>query len=88
VHPIGGARMGLDPRTSVVGPDLAVHGVDNLYLASSAVFPTSGYANPTLTVVALACRLADRIKRVLAAPIRAAAAEPAMAQGEALPSLV
>ena len=69
VHPIGGARMGHDPRTSVVDRDLKVHGVKNLFVASSAVFPTSGYANPTLTVVALACRLADRIKTILASQV-------------------
>ncbi|MEZ5817651.1 MAG: GMC family oxidoreductase [Hyphomicrobiaceae bacterium] len=67
VHPIGGARMGMDPRSSVVNEHLAVHGVPNLLLASSAVFPTAGYANPTLTVVALACRVADRLKSLLAA---------------------
>ena len=71
VHPIGGARMGDDPRTSVVDRDLQVHGVRNLYVASSAVFPTSGYANPTLTVVALSCRIADQVKRSLAGSIAA-----------------
>jgi len=39
-----------------------VHGVDNLYVASSSVFPTSSQANPTLTIVAMALRLADRLK--------------------------
>jgi choline dehydrogenase-like flavoprotein len=68
VHPIGGARMSDDPSRGVVDANLKVHGVNNLYLASSAVFPTGGYANPTLTVVALACRLADRVKREMAQP--------------------
>jgi choline dehydrogenase-like flavoprotein len=55
--------MSTDPRLGVVDENCKVHGVSNLYIASSAVFPTSGYANPTLTVVALACRLADHIKQ-------------------------
>jgi choline dehydrogenase-like flavoprotein len=43
-----------------------VNGVENLYIAGASVFPTSGFANPTLTVVALALRLADHIKERLA----------------------
>lgn len=62
-HHIGTARMGDDVRTSVVDPHCQVHGIDNLYLASAAVFPTSGQANPTLTVVALALRLAHHLKQ-------------------------
>lgn len=60
-HHIGTTRMGLDPRTSVVDPDCQVHGVDNLYVTGSAVFPTSSQANPTLTIVALALRLAAHL---------------------------
>ena len=56
-HHIGTARMGRDPRSSVVNLDCRVHSVDNLYVAGSAVFPTSSQANPTLTLVALALRL-------------------------------
>jgi choline dehydrogenase-like flavoprotein len=63
VHPIGGTRMNNNPRFGVVDENCKVYEVSNLYIASSAVFPTSGYANPTLTVVALACRLADHIKQ-------------------------
>jgi choline dehydrogenase-like flavoprotein len=62
-HHIGTARMGSDPRSSVVDADCRVHGIDNLYIASSAVFPTSGQANPTLTIVALALRLAEHVKQ-------------------------
>lgn len=62
VHPIGSTRMSDDPKYGVVDANLKVHSMNNLYLASSSVFPTGGYANPTLTVVALACRLADHIK--------------------------
>jgi choline dehydrogenase-like flavoprotein len=61
-HHMGTLRMGDDPRTSVVDRDTRVHGVDNLYVASSAVFTTGGHVQPTLTIVALAIRLADRLK--------------------------
>jgi len=66
-HHIGTARMALTERDGVVGPDCAVFGLPNLFIASSAVFPTSGYANPTLTIVALAIRLAKHIRRDFAA---------------------
>lgn len=62
-HHIGTARMGADPRSSVVDADCRVHEVDNLYVAGSAVFPTSSQANPTLTAVALALRLAAHLSR-------------------------
>ena len=61
-HHIGTVRMGRDPRTSVVDPDCRVHEVANLYVAGSAVFPTSSQANPTLTIVALALRLAGHLR--------------------------
>jgi choline dehydrogenase-like flavoprotein len=60
-HPMGGLRMGLDPQTSVVDPNLQVHGVENLSVASCAVFPAGGSSNPTFTMMALAMRLADRL---------------------------
>jgi choline dehydrogenase-like flavoprotein len=60
-HHIGTARMGIDPRTSVVDADCRVHGVANLFVSSAATFPTSGQANPTLTVVAMALRLAHHL---------------------------
>lgn len=59
---MGGTRMNEDPRQGVVDANCKVHGVSNLFIASSSVFPTGGYANPTLTIAALAIRLADRIK--------------------------
>lgn len=62
-HHIGTARMGVDPKTSVVDTDCRVHDTANLYVASAAVFPTSSQANPTLTVVAMALRLADHLRR-------------------------
>ena len=60
-HQIGGVRMGIDPRRSVVDPDLNVHGLANLAVATSAVFPSGGQANSTLLAVALAMRLAHRL---------------------------
>jgi choline dehydrogenase-like flavoprotein len=61
-HHIGTTRMSSDPTQGVVDPHCRVHGVDNLYISSSSVFPTSSYANPTLTILAFALRLADHIK--------------------------
>ena len=61
-HHMGTTRMSPDPKTGVVDADCRVHGVANLFVASSSVFPTSGFANPTLTILALALRLADHVK--------------------------
>jgi len=61
-HHMGTTRMHVDPKQGVVDPDCRVHGVGNLFIAGSSVFPTGGYANPTLTIVALAIRLADHLK--------------------------
>jgi glucose dehydrogenase len=60
-HHIGTCRMGTDPRTSVVDPELRVHGTRNLYVLGSATFVTGGAVGPTLTIVALAHRLAERL---------------------------
>jgi choline dehydrogenase-like flavoprotein len=60
-HHLGTARMSVDPALGVVDPDGRCHEVDNLYIAGSAVFASGGYANPTLTIVALAHRLAATI---------------------------
>jgi choline dehydrogenase-like flavoprotein len=66
-HPIGGyhhmgtTRMGSDARTSVTDADGRVHGIGNLYVAGSSLFPTGSWANPTLTLVALALRTGDKI---------------------------
>ncbi len=60
-HQIGTARMGVNPATSVVDADARVHGVANLFVAGSAVLPSSGQANPTLLAVALAGRLAKHL---------------------------
>lgn len=68
-HHLGAARMSVNPADGVVDPDCRVHGVENLFIASGAVLPTSSQANPTLTIVALALRLADRLKSELKAGI-------------------
>ena len=61
-HHMGTTRISDDPTRGVVDRNCRVHGVDNLYVAGSSVFPTSGSANPTLNIVALAYRLADHLK--------------------------
>ena len=66
-HHLGTTRMSADPADGVVDPACRVHGVSNLYVASSSVFPTSSQAAPTLTIVALAIRIADRIAEAHAA---------------------
>jgi choline dehydrogenase-like flavoprotein len=60
-HHLGTTRMHDDPRQGVVDRDGRVHGVDNLYVAGSSVFPTYGASNPTLTIMAMAIRLADHL---------------------------
>ncbi|YAF95017.1 MAG: GMC oxidoreductase [Nodularia sp. CChRGM 3473] len=62
-HHLGTTRMASSPVHGVVDENCKVHGVNNLYIASSSIFPTSSYANPTLTIVAIAIRLADYLKR-------------------------
>jgi choline dehydrogenase-like flavoprotein len=61
-HHMGTTRMHVDPALGVVDQDCRVHGIANLYVAGSSVFPTGGANNPTLTIVALALRLADHLK--------------------------
>jgi choline dehydrogenase-like flavoprotein len=61
-HHMGTARMHRDPSQGVVDPNCRVHGVSNLFIAGSAIFPTGGYANPTLTIIALALRLAEHVR--------------------------
>jgi choline dehydrogenase-like flavoprotein len=64
-HHMGTTRMSESPRLGVVDGNCKVHGVENLYIGSSAVFPTGGHSNPTLTIIALCLRLADRLKTEL-----------------------
>ena len=66
-HTAGTTRMGMNPATSVVDDTCQVHGIRGLYVAGASVFPTSGHANPTMVIMALAIRLADHLKtRVVA----------------------
>lgn len=62
-HHAGTARMHDDPRLGVVDANGRVHGTENLYVAGGATFPRAGFANPVLTVVAMACRLSDHLRR-------------------------
>lgn len=64
-HHLGTTRMHLDPKLGVVDENCRVHGMGNLFVAGSSVFPTYGHANPTLTICALAIRLADHLKLVM-----------------------
>jgi choline dehydrogenase-like flavoprotein len=61
-HHTGTARMAENPKMGVVDSNCRVHSTTNLYIAGSATFPTNGYANPTMTIVALAARLADHLQ--------------------------
>ena len=60
-HHCGGTIMGIDPKYSFVDEKLKVHSLDNLYIASSSVMPTSGSQNPTFTIAALSYMLVDRL---------------------------
>jgi choline dehydrogenase-like flavoprotein len=65
-HPMGGTRMHVEPHLGVVDENCLVHGLFNVYVAGSSVFPTGiGYANPTLTLLAVAMRLAEHLKEKL-----------------------
>ena len=64
-HQMGTTRMSADPRDGVLTPHLAVHGFDDLYVASSSAFVTSSQANSTFMIVVFALRLADRLRAEL-----------------------
>jgi hypothetical protein len=63
-HPMGATRMSDDPKHGVVNRDCRLHGVEGTYVIGSSVFPTASHANPTLMIVAMSLRLADRLKRL------------------------
>jgi len=65
-HHMGTTRMSDDPALGVVDRDLKVHGLTNLYVAGSSVFPTAGSGTPTMLLVALALRLANHVRTVMA----------------------
>ena len=62
-HQLGGTKMGIDKNNSVVDSDLKVHGVNNLYVSGSSNFVTSGYTNPTFTIVQMALKLSEHITK-------------------------
>lgn len=64
-HHIGTTRMAADPSAGVVDADCRVHGIENLFVAGSSVFPTGGFSNPTFTILALSLRLADRLRTMV-----------------------
>jgi choline dehydrogenase-like flavoprotein len=66
-HHMGTTRMDDDKRQGVVDRNCQIHGLANLFVAGSSVFPTASRVNPTLTIVALAIRLADHLKRTVKA---------------------
>ena len=80
-HHMGGARMAATAAEGIVDPQMKLHGIDNLYVCSSAVFPSGGFSNPTHTLLALAMRLGDHLRDKSAADglsvtTQAAASEP------------
>ena len=64
-HHMGTTRMSENESNGVVDSNCKVFGIKNLYISGSSVFPTYGYANPTLTIVVLSIRLAEKIKGLL-----------------------
>jgi choline dehydrogenase-like flavoprotein len=64
-HHIGTTRMSDHPDSGVVNRDCRMHSVDNLFIASSSVFPTGGHSNPTFTILAITIRMADHLKQFL-----------------------
>lgn len=82
-HHMGTTRMHRDPTRGVVDVDCRVHGLHNLFIAGSSVFPTPGSDTPTLTIVAMALRLAWHLKSVLSAGGRAAVVRAARPPVEA-----
>jgi choline dehydrogenase-like flavoprotein len=61
-HHMGTTRMHDDPHNGVVNRDCQVHGISNLFIAGSSVFPSYACDDPTMTIVTLALRLADHLK--------------------------
>ena len=65
LHQLGTTRMHENPGSGVVDANCRVHGMANLWIAGSSVFPTVGHERPTLNLIALALRLSDEIKRLM-----------------------
>ena len=64
-HEMGGTKMGISTKDSVVDKNLKVHGIENLYILGSSVFLTCGHANPTLTICQLALRLGNYLNKLI-----------------------
>jgi choline dehydrogenase-like flavoprotein len=62
-HHMGAIRMAQSTADGVVDPECMVFGIENLYVGSTAVFPTTGLSNPTFTLIALCIRIADTIRQ-------------------------
>ncbi len=82
-HQAGTLRFGTDARTSVLDTDCRAHDLDNLYVTDASFFPSIGAVNPTLTIIANALRVADRIKERLGLPLNAPP-QPIVARSPAL----
>lgn len=65
-HHMGSTRMHIDPRKGVVDANAQVHGIANLFIAGSSVFPTYSASNPTMNSIALTLRLADHLRKLIA----------------------
>jgi choline dehydrogenase-like flavoprotein len=63
LHLMGGCTMGIDPKTSVVSPEFNVHGMKNLYICDSSIFPNAPGINPSLTIMALANKLSTELTK-------------------------
>ena len=63
LHLMGGARMGVDPQQSVVGPDYRVHGQQNVFVCDSSLYPNAPGINPGLTVMALSHKLSEQLTK-------------------------
>ena len=64
-HQMGGTRIGFEKKNSVVDENLKVHDIENLYVAGSSVFSSSGHCHPTLTIVQLSLRLGDQLMSII-----------------------
>jgi choline dehydrogenase-like flavoprotein len=86
-HHLGTTRMSANPESGVVDRNCRVHSVSNLYVSGSSVFPTSGHANPTLTILALALRLADHLVERCRGGLRVETATASVGQRTGAPDL-
>jgi choline dehydrogenase-like flavoprotein len=84
-HHMGTTRMHEDPKYGVVDADCRVHGIGNLFIAGSSVFPTAGNHTPTLTLIALALRLADYLQQLAATPAMELMPERTPARPQSMP---